>query len=557
MQMSVDDNTQSTVYEPLLQAFATLTPVNTAARVAFSDVFESANLSQKQQKTEYPHHGQFMHVNQEPEYDREVALLRTRHDDGSVSDTPTDPDTESEPETTDAGRIWTGCYFFQMSVLPRRPEVGWLAGKGRLGEEPEFLLATRQRSHGIRGRHAFFMFNSETRFLSISRASRAANDIYVDGIPITNQIAFNKSEARIRIGQLEYLFKYTEFSRDEIFYQQRDELLSRIFGWSNLILPSVTPTPAPHSIAVGEWTLAASAGKGGFGKVSVATNTSNEVVAIKMMERSARTASHIAQEIATLQKITDLVNREREDRIVRLREVIYQHGKEQYSPPRLEEVSLVLEPVVRQTFAELITSGALDPLTTDADGSSASDNLLILKLHLLHEAVLGLQFLHNNGWIHGDIKPQNIGIEHNSGSGAASALGRVVLLDVGDALRFRKGEKVPVNPGSGGTVNYLAPEREMLDFDETVDVWAMGVVGYELVYGKHPFRFSKNPWRKGREYEGLRDYWHGKYEVALERLRDEGDCKHPYIGNFRPFANKSLQSKHTASPDAKAWLGTG
>lgn len=77
-------------------------------------------------------------------------------------------------------------------------------------------------------------------------------------------------------------------------------------------------------------------------------------------------------------------------------------------------------------------------------------------------------------------------------------------------------------PGDGGTITYLDPEREMLPYKHSVDIWAMGIVGYELTYGCHPFKFLVNPWRVGEEYKMLRHQSERKHGEAMDRLAKDG-----------------------------------
>ena len=134
---------------------------------------------------------------------------------------------------------------------------------------------------------------------------------------------------------------------------------------------------------------------------------------------------------------------------------------------------------------------------------------------IFRDALLGLEFLHNNGWLHRDIKPQNIGVLPGNPP-------RAVLLDIGQA-KFLKDRLLECVPGKDGTINYLAPEREMSAYDHAVDVWSMGIIGYELTYGCHPFRLAVNPWRPGQSFESVRPIFQRLYRQTILSLIDDGN----------------------------------
>ena len=84
-----------------------------------------------------------------------------------------------------------------------------------------------------------------------------------------------------------------------------------------------------------------------------------------------------------------------------------------------------------------------------------------------------LAALHEKGCLHGDIKPSNIGF---------TAEGSPKLLDFGLAHAVDDAAMV------GGTLPYLSPEvLAGRTAGEADDVWALSVVLYEMVLGRHPF----------------------------------------------------------------------
>lgn len=115
--------------------------------------------------------------------------------------------------------------------------------------------------------------------------------------------------------------------------------------------------------------------------------------------------------------------------------------------------------------------------------------------------------MHDQGWLHRDLKPTNIGI-------VGMPL-RSVLLDIGTSAQ---GTALLPEPGCGGTQGYLAPERELEKYDNSVDIWAMGVILYELTYGHHPWKFAINPWREGKENEKLRPAFRKSYQDTIDRM---------------------------------------
>ena len=121
-----------------------------------------------------------------------------------------------------------------------------------------------------------------------------------------------------------------------------------------------------------------------------------------------------------------------------------------------------------------------DPL----DNLIASDEQLPLvdRLKIVEEVCSALAYAHRRNVVHRDVKPANIFVQPD---------GRVKLLDFGIAtLEEKKSHDVSLTrPGHIiGTVPYMAPERlRDKPLDRRSDIFAAGVVLYQLVAGELPF----------------------------------------------------------------------
>ena len=105
----------------------------------------------------------------------------------------------------------------------------------------------------------------------------------------------------------------------------------------------------------------------------------------------------------------------------------------------------------------------------------------------------------------------------------------IVLLDLdGAEQRPSPGEQHPAMPGTGGTVGWLSPEREMTGYTEKTDVWSIGVMALWMIEGRHPWRTNANPWRPGPRHYGSQALFHAMYQEALTGLNnctDEGKSR--------------------------------
>lgn len=94
----------------------------------------------------------------------------------------------------------------------------------------------------------------------------------------------------------------------------------------------------------------------------------------------------------------------------------------------------------------------------------------------------GLQYCHEKGVLHRDIKPQNIIFDSNHVA---------KLIDFGVSKVLESPESPDLLKQTEGTYHFMAPEACDPDVDsysgKAADVWALGVTAYALLFNKCPF----------------------------------------------------------------------
>ncbi len=206
--------------------------------------------------------------------------------------------------------------------------------------------------------------------------------------------------------------------------------------------PAYVATEVPKLLA-GKFRLTRRLGAGGMGAVYLARDLRLERdVAIKILTaRSLGRLMGLKPEAWAMSTVTHPA-------------VAQIHGVESWRGRPF----LVVEFLAGGTLEDRLRDGPLAPSQAVSVAARLADALAVL---------------HEKGFLHGDVKPSNIGF---------TSEGSPKLLDFGLAHAVDDAAMV------GGTLPYLSPEvLSGRPAEEADDVWSLCVVLYEMVSGRHPF----------------------------------------------------------------------
>jgi eukaryotic-like serine/threonine-protein kinase len=175
---------------------------------------------------------------------------------------------------------------------------------------------------------------------------------------------------------------------------------------------------------------------------------------------------------------------------------------QELSAERFEREVRVTAQLQHPHIVPVITSGVTDAqpyyvmpfvagesLRAHLGGGTRLDGPASVKV--LAEVARALDYAHRRGVVHRDIKPENIllsdGIAVVTDFGIAKAINAAKTVAPGSALT-QLGTSI-------GTPAYMAPEQAAGDpaTDHRADIYAWGVVAYELLSGHHPFASRTSP----------------------------------------------------------------
>lgn len=219
---------------------------------------------------------------------------------------------------------------------------------------------------------------------------------------------------------------------------------------------------------VNQYVLLQEIGRGSFGTVFLAAKSDGDCVnfAVKCMEKRrvkkwelsrAGDNDALMKEIAIMKKL-------RHRNIASLLEVI--------EDAEAQKIYLVMPYYERGPLLKVSVDGACSPLDLD------------VARGYMRQLCNAVQYLHNHRVVHRDIKPENV-LLGSDGSAYLSDFGVSTLLSLHDDT---------VVATSDGTPAYLAPEilagpsgsQRLKGFP--LDIWALGVTFYIMIYGRFPFQ---------------------------------------------------------------------
>jgi serine/threonine-protein kinase len=229
--------------------------------------------------------------------------------------------------------------------------------------------------------------------------------------------------------------------------------------------PGATAPGSPHAdLALGHffahrYRIESILGRGGMGVVYKATDAQlDETVAIKTLPGDVMTRSP-----------EDLERFKREIRLAR--KITHRNVLRTYDYGEAEGVYFI--------SMEFVRGYTLSELMDEAPGRQMPARAAV---GIGRQICRGLQAAHEQGIIHRDIKPQNVLID---------AKGEVKLMDFGVARMTEASDAMTQAGLIVGTPHYMSPEQvQGKALDPRTDVYAMGVLLYELLVGKRPFESS-------------------------------------------------------------------
>ncbi|MEV6778341.1 serine/threonine-protein kinase [Streptomyces syringium] len=300
--------------------------------------------------------------------------------------------------------------------------------------------------------------------------------------------------------------------------------------------------PLPRGYRVGSWEVTEPIASGGWGTVYAGRpvddgadpTADQEDVALKFLPTEGLAPRQARRVAETARREVEFGLRARHPRLIRLLGSLVHSDP---GHPFLDgAIVLVMERAARSLRDLLATDVA------EAEGA-----------RLLTGICEGLAHLHRSGWVHGDLKPDNVLIMAD-GSVKLSDFGLVTELT---GTRGTHGYGPPM-----GTFDYLPPERWKAPLGEhgvhvrpSVDIWALGIVIHEMfTSGASPFPGATPVSRAAAAQE----YADGRAPLRMDNAVPPfwralaADCLAPTHDARAAHTAESLLARVTARQDTEA-----
>ena len=212
-----------------------------------------------------------------------------------------------------------------------------------------------------------------------------------------------------------------------------------------------------------------------------------------------------------------------------------------------KELFIVMEYIEGRELRDIIKSEIPNPLR-DRGPKSAIDYAT--------QIAEGLQAAHKKGIVHRDIKSSNIMITDD---------GKVKIMDFGLA-KVRGGPQVTKVGTTVGTAAYMSPEQARGDdTDHRSDIWSFGVVLYEMLTGKMPFKGDYDQAIiysiLNEEPEFVTEIDEGLKQVISKSLAKNPDERYPTAGEIakelRTIGEGGAVKRTKAKQSKLAWIIAG